>query len=126
MTEKINIQSLYEGSLSGERYLDAIAEVLRTSRYIRCSEVAAHLGEDPRKLSAYVEILTGQTLGEMIQLWRALQVRQLIDQGSTLNEEELAHSIGFRNRHSMAETFERHFGKRPYDYKHRRSYHYGE
>lgn len=117
MIEKFDIPALYAGAPSGERFLDAIIGTLRTTTIIRAKDMAKHLGEDGRKLSGYVEVQTGMSLQEMIDLWRVLQAHDLVMQNSTMTNDEISAALGYRDRHSLVNNFTRRYGLTPYDYR---------
>lgn len=117
MIEKFDIPTLYAGAPSGERFLDALIETLRTTTIIKAKDMALHMGEDRRKLSGYVEVQTGKSLQEMIDLWRVLQAHDLIMQDSTMSNDEISAALGYRDRHSLVNNFTRRYGLTPYDYR---------
>ena len=63
----------------GEPILDAVVEALRKTRILFTTDMAVFLDADQRDLSGAVHLLTGLSLGEIIEGWRLRQAREMLE-----------------------------------------------
>ena len=74
-----SVEELYgKADGTGEVILDEIAQCLRTTRLIAVADLAAMMDADTHQLSMAVRLLTGMTVRDIINRWRLLQARDLL------------------------------------------------
>ena len=74
-----SVEELYERKDgTGEVLLDEMAECLRKTRIIAVADLAALMDVDAHQLNQAVRLLTGMTTRDVINRWRLLQAKELL------------------------------------------------
>ena len=100
----------------GEVIIDAVLDAIRKTRTRHSSDIALLLDVDRRKLNDAFEILTGIDLTSLINEWRMLQAKYLLDDKS-LSVQEVANRCGFVQSKNLIFAFRRRWGTTPYAYR---------
>lgn len=98
-----------EGSL-GCPIIDALVQVLKTTRVMYPEDAALLLEVSTRDLRSAIHLLTGQPLWALMQGWRRRQARELLAEGA-LTESQIAYRCGWKS----VRTLRKHLAAHPDD-----------
>ncbi len=93
--------------------VNAVAEILHTSRAREAQFIADCLSLDRRKLSHAIEIETGFNLKDLVVLYRLEEYRDYIQSHPEESNQELAEHLGFSSIHALWRFFQFHTGCTP-------------
>lgn len=82
--------------------VNAVAEVLHTTKLIECRDIAKHLEVDERKLSSALTLELGMTLNVLLDRYRMKQVLDFIRNHPECTPDQLAHEIGYASRNGIS------------------------
>ena len=78
-----SIEELYgRREPTGDRILDEVVNCLRKTQIIAAADLAILMDVKKSYLYGAIHILTGLPLGDLINRWRLLQARELLQQGA--------------------------------------------
>lgn len=101
--------------------VNAVAEVLFTTKLIECKSIAYYLKLDERKLSNALSIELGMTLKELVVAYRTKQVEEYRATHPDCTPDELAEAIGYSSAVSISRFLNTQLGITPAGNKSHRS-----
>ncbi len=105
--------------------VNAVAEVLSTTKLIECKKVAAYLKLDERKLSNALSIELGMTLKDLVVAYRTRQVEDFRAAHPDYSTDQLAQAIGYSSPTSISRFLNTQLGITPAGNKSHRSKDHG-
>lgn len=105
--------------------VNAVAEVLFTTKLIECKSIAQYLKLDERKLSNALSIELGMTLKDMVVAYRTKQVEEYRAAHPDYTPEQLAEAIGYSSAESISRFLNTQLGITPAGNKSHRSKDHG-
>lgn len=120
LTPTATVAELFEmpaDTKTGDKILDAVIEVIRSSHTLLVNDVAKELGVNRTDLSGAIRLLTGVSLVDMIHEWRLLQAMKLIKE-TDLDFLSIANTCGFTKAEHLSEALEREHHVTPYELRH--------
>ena len=97
--------------------VNAVAEVLSTTKIIECKEIARALKVDERKLSNALSLELGMSLKDLLVKYRSMEVQEFKQQHPEYTTEELAHAIGYSSAKSISRFLDTNLGITPAGHK---------
>lgn len=121
LTPFTDLESLFEKyydkeELPDEPILAAVINVLNHTNLLEALQVAETLKVNDRKLSAAMELLTGQSLAKFISEWRFFQSKQLL-LNTELAYSEVANRCGYANETVLILQYERRMKTTPHIFR---------
>lgn len=102
-----------EETYTTSRLVNAVAEILHTTRTREAQFIADKLSLDRRKLSNAIEIETGFNLKDLVIQFRLEECREYIQSHPEESNQELAEHLGFSSIHALWRFFQFHTGCTP-------------
>ena len=119
----LSVEKLYEvervKGLKEKEFLEELLQHIKASLEeggITAEMLAGKVFLSQRQLTRKLKVITGLTPGKLIKEVQLQEARRLLEEGSFINIQEVAFSIGYSNPAYFSTAFKKRFGKSPTDY----------